>query len=183
MKEKKIQKRLGPGEYVLDASIQIKRVEDLPQPVIRVEDRVQAGCACPVCGTMSARTYIRSRKLYDIGDLTSGRPCRVTVMYSQHRCEECGKYFSVDTHDLAEDKMLYTRRVMSLAIWAVVEDRLPYREASWRLWRDHRVFVPFATIQNWVEAGGEKSKPESAGGVSNLGIVGFLRLRRRRRTL
>ena len=24
------------------------------------------------------------------------------------------------------------------------------------LWRDHRVFVPFATIQNWVEAGGKK---------------------------
>ncbi len=23
-------------------------------------------------------------------------------------------------------------------------------------WRDHRVFVPFATIQNWVEAGGKK---------------------------
>jgi hypothetical protein len=24
------------------------------------------------------------------------------------------------------------------------------------LWRDHRVFVPWATIQNWVEAAGEK---------------------------
>jgi hypothetical protein len=33
---------------------------------------------------------------------------------------------------------------------------LPYQTASWHLWRDHRVFVPFATIQNWVEAGGEK---------------------------
>ena len=37
-----------------------------------------------------------------------------------------------------------------------VEDGLPYRPASWHLWRDHRVFVPFATIQNWVEAGGKK---------------------------
>ena len=26
------------------------------------------------------------------------------------------------------------------------------------LWRDHRVFVPFATIQNWVEAGGKKAQ-------------------------
>jgi len=33
---------------------------------------------------------------------------------------------------------------------------MPYRMASWHLWRDHRVFVPWATIQNWVEAAGEK---------------------------
>src|SRR5712691_4749111 len=26
------------------------------------------------------------------------------------------------------------------------------------LWRDHRVFVPCATIQNWVEAGGKKRR-------------------------
>ena len=40
----------------------------------------------------------------------------------------------------------------------VVEDSLPYRAAGWALWRDHRVFVPFATIQNWVEAGGKKGR-------------------------
>jgi len=40
----------------------------------------------------------------------------------------------------------------------VAEDGLPYRAASWHLWRDHRVFVPFATLQNWVEAAGEKSR-------------------------
>jgi len=137
VKEKETPKVLGPGEYRLDPSLQIKRVEDLPKPVIVVENRVQARCACPTCGALSPRTYTRKRKLYDIGDLVSGRPRRVTVMYSQHRCEQCGRYFSVDTRDLAEDKMLYTRRVMNLAIHplegvflAVVEDRLPYREAS-----------------------------------------------------
>jgi hypothetical protein len=31
------------------------------------------------------------------------------------------------------------------------------------LWRDHRVFVPWATIQDWVEAAGEK-KPGPHGG-------------------
>ena len=51
---------------------------------------------------------------------------------------------------------------MGLACRLVVEDGLPYRDASWTLWRDHRVFVPFATIQNWVEAGGKK-EPLSAG--------------------
>ena len=41
----------------------------------------------------------------------------------------------------------------------VIEDDMPYRMASWHLWRDHRVFVPWATIQNWVEAAGEKKGP------------------------
>jgi hypothetical protein len=45
----------------------------------------------------------------------------------------------------------------------VVEDSLPYRAASWHLWRDHRVFVPFATIQNWVEAGGNKAEQHVTG--------------------
>jgi hypothetical protein len=40
----------------------------------------------------------------------------------------------------------------------VVEDGLPYRTASWQLWRDYRVFVPYATIQNWVEAAGKKGR-------------------------
>src|SRR5262249_20263957 len=52
----------------------------------------------------------------------------------------------------------YTHRVINLAVRIVVEDGLPYRPASWHLWRDHRVFVPFATIQNWVEAGGKKAQ-------------------------
>jgi hypothetical protein len=46
--------------------------------------------------------------------------------------------------------------VQQTAVRLVVEDGLPYRVASWHLWRDHRVFVPWATIQNWVEAAGEK---------------------------
>jgi len=46
--------------------------------------------------------------------------------------------------------------VIDLAVRIVVEDGLPSRPTSWHLWRDHRVFVPFATIQNWVEAGGKK---------------------------
>lgn len=48
--------------------------------------------------------------------------------------------------------------MIALAVRLVVEDGLPYRPASWHLWRDHRVFVPFATIQNWVEAGGKKAQ-------------------------
>ena len=58
--------------------------------------------------------------------------------------------------DLAWPKCHYTRRVQELAVRLVAEDGLPYQAASWHLWRDHRVFVPYATIQNWVEAAGEK---------------------------
>lgn len=39
---------------------------------------------------------------------------------------------------------------------------MPYESASWHLWRDHRVFVPYAAIQNGVEAGGKKAVQELA---------------------
>src|SRR6266516_3201985 len=63
--------------------------------------------------------------------------------------------------DLAPPGGQYTHRVIDLAVRLVVEDGLPYRPASWHLWRDHRVFVPFATIQHWVEAGGKKGAGSS----------------------
>ena len=66
------------------------------------------------------------------------------------------KYGNADLSDLAPPGSHYTHRVIDLAVRLVVEDGLPYRPARWHLWRDHRVFVPFATIQNWVEAGGKK---------------------------
>jgi hypothetical protein len=63
--------------------------------------------------------------------------------------------------DLAPPGSHSTNRVIDLAVRVVVEDGLPYRIASWHLWRDHRVFAPFATIQNWVEAAGKKSRAAS----------------------
>jgi hypothetical protein len=65
----------------------------------------------------------------------------------------------------------------------VIEDGLPYRSASWTLWREHRVFVPYATIQNWVEAGGEKGGAMDRPRLPQLGVVRLLGLYRRRRTL
>jgi len=56
-----------------------------------------------------------------------------------------------------------------LAVRLVGEDGLPYRPTSWHLWRDHRVFVPFATIQNGVEAGGKKGARSDGQDVSGLG--------------
>jgi hypothetical protein len=94
--------------------------------------------------------------LHDLGDLVAERPRDIHLTYSQHYCCKCDRYFNVDTSDLAPPGSHYTRRVIALAVRLVVEDGLPYRAASWHLWSDHRVFAPFSTIQNWVEAGGKK---------------------------
>ena len=67
------------------------------------------------------------------------------------------------------ERSAYTHRVIDIAVRIVVEDGLPYRPASWHLWRDHRVFVPFATIQNWVEAGGKKGAGAHGHGLPRLG--------------
>jgi hypothetical protein len=105
------------------------------------------------------------------------------VLYSQHYCTRCRKYFNADMTDLADPGSHYTRRVIEAAVRLVVEDGLPYRTASWGLWRDLRVFVPFATIQNWVEAGGEKGGATSLDRAPRLGAVGLLGLHRRRRAV
>jgi hypothetical protein len=67
----------------------------------------------------------------------------------------------------------YPHRVTQRAVRLVVEDGVPSRPASWHLWRDHRVFVPFATIQNWVETGGKQGARADGRCVSELGPSGL----------
>jgi hypothetical protein len=106
-----------------------------------------------------------TRTLHDLGDARADRPVDLVVTFSRHRCLRCGRCFPCDISDLALPYCLYTRRVQRLAVRLVAEDGLPYRAASWHLWRDHRVFVPYATIQNRVEAAGEKKSGADAGGL------------------
>jgi hypothetical protein len=146
----------GPGEYVADRTEGITRVEDLPNAKVVPRSRKFLRRPCPECGRSCYRHRTMQRTLHDLGDLVAERPRDLRLTYSQHYCCKCHRYFNVDTSDLAPPKSHYTHRVVALAVRLVVEDGLPYRAASWHLWRDHRVFVPFATIQNWVEAGGEK---------------------------
>jgi hypothetical protein len=152
---------LGPGAYCPDPTEGITRPEDLPKPRVVQQSRNFKHRPCPRCGKSSYRDRVFTRTLHDVGELISGRPRDIALTYSQHYCCKCRKYFNADASDLAPPKSQYTHRVIGLAIRLVVEDGLPYEAASWHLWRDHRVFVPYATLQNWVEAGGKKGGPHT----------------------
>jgi hypothetical protein len=146
----------GPGAYRPDPSAGITAPADLPQPEIVPYSRNDIRQPCPRCGHSAYRDKQAHRTLHDLGNLDVWCPRDLLVTYSQHYCTKCRKYFSADLSALAPPGSQYTHRVIELAVRIVVEDGVPYRLASWHLWRDHRVFVPFATIQNWVEAGGKK---------------------------
>jgi transposase len=148
---------MPPGKYGPDCTEGITRVEDLPAPLLERRSRSYRRHACPRCGRRCYRDNLGRRILHDLGRLLRDRPCDLHVVYSRHGCAHCRLYFSADLSDLAPPGSHYTHRVIALAVRLVVEDGLPYRAASWHLWRDQRVFVPFATLQNWVEAAGGKS--------------------------
>lgn len=145
-----------PGDYVPDVTEGITRVEDLPKPRSKTVSRNYRHRLCPRCGRSAGREKVFTRTLHDLGDLAANRPVDLVLTYSQHHCTGCGKYFYADATDLADARSRYTRQVVHLAVRLVVEDGLPYRPASWHLWRDHRVFAPWGTIQEWVEATGKK---------------------------
>ena len=151
----------GPGEYRPDPTVGICRTEDLPKTKVCIQSRNYRRRRCPYCGHGAYRDKIGRRTLHDLGNPFTGRPRDIVVLYSQHYCSRCRKYFNADMADLADPGSHYTRRVIDIAVRLVVEDGLPYRTAGWTLWRDHRVFVPYATIQNWVEAGGKKGRDGS----------------------
>jgi hypothetical protein len=148
----------GPGAYRPDPTEGMTAIADLPPPEIVPASRTYMRQACPRCGYQAYRDKQYQRTLHDLGNLDLWCPRELVVTYSQHYCTQCRKYFSSDLLDLAPPGSQYTHRVIDLAVRLVVEDGVPYRPASWHLWRDHRVFVPFATIQNWVEAGGKKAQ-------------------------
>jgi hypothetical protein len=170
----------GPGVYLPDATEGVLRIEDLPAPRIIQRSRNYPNRPCPKCQGSAYRLRTATRTLHDLGDPLTGRPRDLHVTYSQHRCPHCNHYFNADMLDLALPNSHYTHRVVATAVRLVVEDGLPYRSASWHLWRDHRVFVPFATIQNWVEAAGEKRRTARRKRVSPGGPEGLQRLHRHR---
>lgn len=159
----------GPGRYEPDPTEGITNVKDLPAPQLVAYHRDHTQTACPRCSQLASRHKSGQRLLHDLGDLCTGHPVDLLVAYSSHYCDRCKKHFNIDLSDLAPPGAHYTHRVIDVAVRVVSEDGLPYRPASWHLWRDHRVFVPFATIQNWVEAGGKKGTRAYGRRVSRVG--------------
>ena len=132
-------------------------VKSNADPIIKTVELVFPSLPCPRCRTPTPKRCLASRHVFDYGDEQQARPLQIHLRLSRHYCLQCRKYFLPDTSDIAPPHSHYSHRVIRHAIRLVVEDSLPYRSASWNLWRDHAVFVPFATIQNWVEAAGKKS--------------------------
>jgi transposase-like protein len=169
----------GPGEYVPDPTEGIIDVNDLPKPILVTYDHNHDHSPCPRCGHLAYRHKSGQRTIHDLGDLSIGCPVDLLVTYSSHYCSTCRKHFNIDLSAVAPPGGHYTHRVIQLAVRLVVEEGLPYRPASWHLWRDHRVFVPFATMQNWAEAGGKKGPRPDGRCVPRRGAGGLFRLRGR----
>lgn len=174
---------MKPGAYVPDVTEGIVDPDKLPKAATQHRSRDYRRRCCPVCGKSCYRDTHGERVLHDLGNVHAGRPIDIHVTYSIHRCETCKMYFNADMSDLATPGSRYTRRVVDTAVRLVIEDGLPYREASWHLWRDHRVFVPFATIQNWAEAAGEKKPAIHTERLSPMGVVRVFGIHRRRRAV
>ena len=173
----------GPGVYRPDPSEGMTAIADLPQPEIIPSSRNDRRNACPRCGHVASRDQQSRRTLHDLGHLDLWCPRDLVITSSQHDCTTCRQYFNADLSDLAPPGSHSPHRVMDVAVRLVVEDGVPYRPASWHLWRDHRVFVPCATMQNWVEAGGKKGAGAHGHGLPGLGLGGFFGVGGRRCTL
>src|SRR5215831_9629342 len=173
----------GPGAYRPDPSEGITVPAALPQPEIVPYSRNDIRNACPRCGHSAYRDKPSHRTLHDVGNLDVWCPRDLLVTSSQHSCTPCRTYLSADLSDLAPPGSPYTHRVMELAVRLGVADGLPSRPARWHLWRDHRVFVPCATIQHGGEAGGKKGAGPHGHRLPGLGVGGVFGRRGRRCTL
>ena len=159
----------GPGEYVPDPTEGIVDLQDLPRPQLVAYSRNHDHTPCPRCDHLAYRHTSGQRTLHDLGDLSTGCPVDLLVIYSSHYCSKCRKHFNIDLSDVAPPGGHDTPRGTQLAVRLVGEDGVPSRPTSGHLWRDHRVLVPCATIQNWVEAGGKKGARSEGQSMSGLG--------------
>ena len=147
----------GPGQYIPDPTEGIINPNDLPKPTFKKRSCTRKKSRCPNCKHPSTRHALRNRQLHDLGNPSTGRPVETILHYSKHYCCKCQTHFTIDSSHIAPPKSDYTNAVIELAIRLIVDDGLPYREASWHLWSNHRVYVPFGTIKSWVESTGKKN--------------------------
>jgi len=148
----------GPGAYRPDPTEGMTTIAALPPPELVPSSRPYQRQACPRCDHQASRDKQSQRTLHDLGNLDVWCPRDLGVTYAQHSCTKCHKDCNADLSALAPPGSQYTHRVIDWAGRLVVAEGLPSHPARWHLGRDHRVFVPFATIQHWSEAGGKKAQ-------------------------
>jgi hypothetical protein len=98
---------------------------DLPHAKIVRRSRNFPYLPCPQCGKSCFRNRTRTRVRPDVGDLVTGKPRDSALVYSQHRCTKCPKFFDADPSEYSLPKARYTPRVVSWAVRVVIEDGLP----------------------------------------------------------
>ncbi len=76
--------KLGPGEYVADATEGITDPKDLPEPKVDRRSRNLKRHPCPQCGHRGRREGQLTRTVHDLGDLRAGRPVDLQITYSHH---------------------------------------------------------------------------------------------------
>ena len=99
------------------------------------------------------------RRLHDLGDSRAGRPIDLILLRPSIAARLPAMLPRRPVRPgLAQVPVHPPRPATGRPLGGRGRSALP--SASWHLWRDHRVFVPYATIQNWVEAAGEKKADE-----------------------
>jgi hypothetical protein len=166
----------GPGAYVPAPTAGIVDVKDLPAPHPGCYSRHSQQTPCPRWGPRASRHTSDQRTVHDLGDVCTGRPVDLLVTSSSHSCSTCRKHCNIALTDFAPPGSHETHRVIDLAVRVGVEESVPSRPARWHLWRDHRVLVPFATMQNWGEAGGKKGARAHGRRVFGVGPCGVFGL-------
>lgn len=74
----------GPGVYVPDVTEGITRVEDLPQPRIKLRSRNFSCRRCPFCGGRGGRWGVASRTVHDLGDPPSAADRSTCIFATPH---------------------------------------------------------------------------------------------------
>src|ERR1700677_164954 len=112
----------APGEYRPDPTEGTTRIDDLPKTKVACQSRNYRRRPCPHCAHSSYRDGLARRTLHDLGNPLTGRPRHLVLIYSQHYCTQCRKYFNADMKDIADPGSHYTRRVIKAAVGFVIED-------------------------------------------------------------
>jgi len=146
----------GPGASRPDPTAGMSALAHVPPPAIVFARRPYTHHACPRCGDQAYRDTPDQRTLHAVGPLALWCPRARGGTSAQPYGTQCRTDVQAARSALAPPGRPYPHRGSERAVRLGVEEGGPYRPARGPLWRDHRVFGPFATRQPWGEAGGKQ---------------------------